>query len=299
MWRNDEVRSFVDWLRSDNEGKSAQKRTAFYGLDLYSLYTSIGEVLRYLDRIDPETAGLARHRYGCLTPWQNDPAAYGHAALTGAYRICERDVVHMLREILATGRILHGDRMVNGIMTLVHNARLVASAERYYRIMYYGSRASWNLRDSHMFETLRSLLPFTGLTARRSSGHIIPTWEMRRQPRCRRAAKPISANFAGRNLVIAPIRSGLARMRVLSRRRSDWDGPMEIKAVQPSREDSYERVFHDTELARFFLPMREVIAKFENRADEIPPGTRNRRHLPARHRTRQPLFPGGASRAVR
>jgi protein-L-isoaspartate(D-aspartate) O-methyltransferase len=100
MWRNNEVRAFVDWMREDNASKPPQRRTAFYGLDLYSLYTSIGEVLRYLDRVDPETAGIARHRYGCLTPWQNDPAAYGHAALTGAYRTCEMSVVSMLRDIL-------------------------------------------------------------------------------------------------------------------------------------------------------------------------------------------------------
>lgn len=256
MWRNNEVRSFVDWLRSDNEGKSAQKRTAFYGLDLYSLYTSIGEVLRYLDRIDPETAGLARHRYGCLTPWQNDPAAYGHAALTGAYRICERDVVHMLREILNKQNLYMGQDGER-YNDLVHNARVVAGAERYYRIMYYGSRASWNLRDSHMFETLQSLLAFHGRDSKAvvwaHNSHVgnAAATEMSARGEtnigelCRKefGERAYSIGFGTHAGFVAAA--------------SDWDGPMEIKAVQPSREDSYERVFHDTELARLFLPMRE------------------------------------------
>ena len=93
MWRNNEVRSFVDWLHAHNAERAPQERVAIYGLDLYSLYTSIGSVLKYLDEVDPDSARIARQRYGCLTPWQADPATYGHAALTGAYRTCEKEVV--------------------------------------------------------------------------------------------------------------------------------------------------------------------------------------------------------------
>ena len=42
----------------------------------------------------------------------------------------------------------------------VQNARVAANAERYYRIMYYGSRESWNLRDQHIFDTLETVLAF-------------------------------------------------------------------------------------------------------------------------------------------
>jgi protein-L-isoaspartate(D-aspartate) O-methyltransferase len=255
MWRNNEVRAFVDWMRKDNANKPSQRRTAFYGLDIYSLYTSIGEVLRYLDRVDPETAGLARHRYGCLTPWQNDPAAYGHAALTGAYRTCEMSVVSMLRDILTKQNLYmaHDGERYNDV---VHNARLVANAERYYRIMYYGSRASWNLRDSHMFETLQSLLAFHGPASKAivwaHNSHVgnAAATEMSARGEtnigelCRKEFddKVYSIGFGTHSGHVAAA--------------SDWDGPMEIKKVQPSREDSYERVFHDTDVARFFLPMR-------------------------------------------
>ena len=100
MWRNEEVRAFVDWLRTHNGPLKPEARAAFHGLDLYSLYDSIRAVLSYLDEIDPSTARVARERYGCLTPWQSDPATYGHAALTGAYPTCELEVAVVLTDLL-------------------------------------------------------------------------------------------------------------------------------------------------------------------------------------------------------
>lgn len=255
MWRNKEVRTFVDWLRKDNANKPPQKRTAFYGLDLYSLYTSIGEVLRYLDRIDPETAGIARHRYGCLTPWQTDPAAYGHAALTGAYRTCENDVIHMLKD-LHTKQNLYMAWDGEKYNDAVQNARLVANAERYYRIMYYGSRASWNLRDAHMFETLQSLLAFHGRDSKAivwaHNSHVgnAAATEMAARGEtnigelCRKefGDQAYSIGFGTHSGHVAAA--------------SDWDGPMENKVIQPSHKDSYERLFHDTDVTRFLLPLR-------------------------------------------
>ncbi len=52
MWRNQEVRELVDWLRERNRGVPPERRAGFYGLDLYSLHTSIGAVLAYLDEVD-------------------------------------------------------------------------------------------------------------------------------------------------------------------------------------------------------------------------------------------------------
>ncbi|MFZ3179731.1 MAG: erythromycin esterase family protein, partial [Methylocystis silviterrae] len=54
MWRNVEVMEFLDWLRDHNEGLPAERRTSFHGLDVYSLGASIGAVVDYLDRVDPE-----------------------------------------------------------------------------------------------------------------------------------------------------------------------------------------------------------------------------------------------------
>ena len=150
MWRNTSVRSYVEWLQIHNENLGPNKRVGLYGLDLYSRYISIEAVLNYLEDIDPQAAIVARERYGCLSPWQKDPATYGRAAISGAYKNCEQEVVEMLKDILSKRQIyteFDGERFLD----TVQNARLITNAERYYRVMYYGSRESWNLRDGHMF----------------------------------------------------------------------------------------------------------------------------------------------------
>src|SRR5690606_27797331 len=84
MWRNEEMRAFVDWLAAHNRARAdPARRVGIYGLDLYSLWTSIRAVLDFLDRVDPDAARVARIRYGCLSPWERDPAVYGRAASAG------------------------------------------------------------------------------------------------------------------------------------------------------------------------------------------------------------------------
>jgi len=254
MWRNHEVREFVDWLRAHNTELRPEQRVAFYGLDLYSLYSSIRSILEYLDSVDPDAAATARQRYGCLTPWQSDPASYGHAALTGHYRTCEKEVVTMLATILEKYKAytMHdGERYLDA----VQNARLIANAERYYRVMYYGSRESWNLRDSHMFETLETMLKFHGRNSKAvvwaHNSHVGDAAATEMSARgehnighlCRKA-------FGGD---VYAIGFGTDNGSVAAA--SDWDGPLEVKTVRPSLDGSYERLCHEALQPNFLLPL--------------------------------------------
>jgi protein-L-isoaspartate(D-aspartate) O-methyltransferase len=161
MWRNVEVHDFVDWLRDHNARVDPARRAGFFGLDIYNMNASIRAVVDYLDKVDPDAAGVARERYGCLTPWQKDPATYGRAALSAGYAKCEAPVVAMLRDLFKKQMEYRGQDG-EGFFDAAQNARLVASAERYYRVMYYGAAESWNLRDRHMFATLEQLLAWHG-----------------------------------------------------------------------------------------------------------------------------------------
>ncbi|RMD93572.1 MAG: erythromycin esterase, partial [Alphaproteobacteria bacterium] len=165
MWRNREVEDFVAWLRRHNAGLPPHRRVRFQGLDLYSMYNSIAEVLAYLDQVDPEAAAVARRRYGCLAPWSREPAAYGRAALTRGYALCEEPVTEVLKGLLQE-ELDYARRNNEAFFDAVQNARLVRDAERYYRVMYYGSHESWNLRDSHMFQTLRQIMEHVGPDAK-------------------------------------------------------------------------------------------------------------------------------------
>ena len=162
MWRNREFGSFMEWARAWNgEQSDPSRQVKLVGLDLYSLFTSIEAVLAYLDQVDPGTAAIARERYACLTAWRHDPALYGRLAVSGRYRSCEEPAVQILTELLGR-RLDYGTQDGERFFDAVQNARLVAEAEQYYRRMYYGSVESWNLRDSHMFETLQRVLEFQG-----------------------------------------------------------------------------------------------------------------------------------------
>ncbi|MDH5429269.1 MAG: protein-L-isoaspartate(D-aspartate) O-methyltransferase, partial [Nitrospirota bacterium] len=166
MWANHSVLDFINWVKAHNDTKKdPEQQVGFYGLDLYSLYTSIEVVLQYLDTVDPQTAEVARLRYGCLMPWASDPSMYSRVTLTKQYRTCEK-------EVLATLKDLHNKRMeysrADGarFFNAEQNARVVSNAERYYRTMYYAENNSWNQRDQHMFETLQSILDFKGPNAK-------------------------------------------------------------------------------------------------------------------------------------
>ncbi len=257
MWRNEEMRRFVDWMHEHNRDLPEAQRAGFYGLDMYSLYNSASRVIEYLDGIDPDLARIARERYGCLSPWESDPAAYGHAALTGKYRACEDDVVKMLTDLFKNQSKLaahDGEKFLDA----TQNARLVADAERYYRVMYYGSHASWNLRDTHMFDTLRTLLTFRGAGSKAvvwaHNSHIgdAAFTEMS-------ARGEINIGQLARDAFpqqTCHIGFGTDHGTVAAA--SNWEGPMEIKNVRPSHAQSFERIFHRTEQPGLILPLRRA-----------------------------------------
>jgi protein-L-isoaspartate(D-aspartate) O-methyltransferase len=255
MWRNTEVRDFVSWLRKHNGTVERSQRVAFHGLDLYSLYDSIRSVLNYLDEVDPVSASVARERYGCLTPWQRDPATYGHAALTGSYPTCEADVVRALTDLLAKRRAYaehDGERFLDA----TQNARLVANAERYYRIMYYGSRASWNLRDTHMFETLKNLLAFHGPDSKAvvwaHNSHVGNAAATEMAVRGEYNIGQLCRKEFGDQAYLIGFGTHSGTVAAAS----EWGGPMEVKNVQPALPNSYEQLCHATGLARFMLGLR-------------------------------------------
>jgi protein-L-isoaspartate(D-aspartate) O-methyltransferase len=255
MWRNEETREFVEWLRARNMPLPPERRARMAGLDLYAMSNSIAELLGFLDRRDPAAAALARERYSCLTPWQRDPAAYGRAAVTGAYRSCEGEATAMLRELMRR-RLDQARRVDERWFDAEQNAHLVADAELYYRVMYYGGADAWNLRDRHMFRTLLRLLDFHGPTAKvvvwahnshigdASATDMAARGETNLGELCRAHFGPACYSI------------GLGTHHGTVAAASHWDGPVEFKRVRPALEGSWERLCHDTKTPGFLLPLR-------------------------------------------
>ena len=261
MWANQSVLEFTHWLKAHNDKiGSSDDQVGFYGLDLYSLYTSMEVVLKYLEEVDPETAEVARIRYGCLMPWADDPSLYSLAIITRQYRECEREVLIILQNLLQKQMeysLADGEKFFNA----EQNAKLVANAERYYRTMYYAGSNSWNQRDQHMFETLQDILKFRGPESKvviwahnshigdagatqMSAGGEINLGQLVRQ---KYGDKAYKIGFGTDHGMVAAA--------------SEWGGPLEIKQVQPSHIDSYERVCHEVEADNFLLPLRKPLQK--------------------------------------
>jgi erythromycin esterase-like protein len=258
MWRNTDVQTFARWLHQHNHQKAPELRVEFRGLDVYSLRNSIREVLNYLDRVDPELAHEARRRYGCLTPWQDDPALYGHFVERGGVMPCEQPVVEQLNAMLAeqlAGLIKDDEAFFNA----TQNATVVQAAEQYYRAIYRGTSASWNLRDRHMFDTLRALLKHRGPEAKAvvwaHNSHIgnAAATEMGWEGQfnigqlCRTAY--------GRDVVLI----GMSTDRGQVAAADDWDGDMRIKDVRPSRADSWEHQFLEAGVAASLTDWRDPL----------------------------------------
>jgi erythromycin esterase-like protein len=256
MWRNVEVAELIEWMRAHNEGMvEMERRAGFYGLDIYNMGGSIAAVLDYLDNVHPKAAAVARKRYGCLTPWQKDPATYGHAVLTAGYRKCEQAVIDQCQELLQR-RLEYAAEDGESFLDAAQNARLVTSAERYYRIMYYGGAESWNLRDTHMFETLEHLLEARGPKSKAivwaHNSHIgdarfTDMGVVREQLNIGQLCRERFGDEA------ALIGFGTHTGTVAAA--TDWGGDMEVKRVRPSHRDSYERLFHDGGVPRFLLDL--------------------------------------------
>ena len=245
MWRNAETRDFVDWLRARNAGLPEADRAGFHGLDLYSLGASIRAVLDYLDRTDPETAAAARERYGCLEPWQRDPATYGRAALRPGFRTCEGAVVGMLQNLLSK-RLALAEQDSDAFLDAAQNARLIANAEKYYRAIYYGAAESWNQRDLHMIQTLEAMLRARGPAAKAVVwAHNSHVGDARATEMGGVRGQLTLGQLARERFGDAARLVGFGTDRGTVAAASDWDGPMEIKRVRPALDGSVEALLRD------------------------------------------------------
>jgi erythromycin esterase-like protein len=263
MWRNADVLDFVGWLRQYNDGQPGDaSRIGFYGLDLYSLHASMQAVLDYLRIVDPAAARRAAQRYACFDHFGGDPQAYGYATTIGLSPSCEAEVIGQLVELRSAaaeyarrdGRVASDD-----LFFAAQNARVVTSAERYYRTMFQSHASSWNVRDQHMGETLEALVGY--LEAESKAAKVV-VWAHNSHLGDARATE--MSQRGELNLgQLARLRFGTQVVSVgfttyagTVTAASDWDGHVERKTVRPALPGSYEALFHECASPNFFLDLR-------------------------------------------
>lgn len=259
MWRNPVVQEFVEWQRQFNDRRDDAAKTGFYGVDLYSLFSSIEAVIRYLEEVDPEGARRARQRYACFDHYGDEAQAYGYAAAFGISQTCQDEVVNQLTELrrraseLASrdGRIPRDE-----FFYAEQNARLVANAEEYYRSMFGGRVSSWNLRDQHMAETIDHLVghlgPETKLVVWEHNSHLGDArfTEMGQQGELN-VGQLVRERYGDAAMLI-----GFSTYSGTVTAATEWDGPAETKRVRPGLPGSYEELLHEAGGDAWYLLFR-------------------------------------------
>ena len=262
MWRNTEVLSFVRWLRRWND-RHPKNKVGFYGLDLYSLNSSVQAVVRYLDKVDPEAARRARARYACFDHFAGDTHAYGYAVSAGIVESCEDAVVKQLIDLKRRAREyanLDGRIAEEEFFFAEQNARLAQNAEQYYRAMFRGRHSSWNIRDLHMAETFEALMAFLGRDAAEPKmavwAHNSHLGDARATEMGERGelnlGQLLRQRYGGDAVSI-----GFTTYDGTVTAASDWDATAERKIVRAALDGSIEYVLHAVELPQFALILQD------------------------------------------
>lgn len=272
MWRNTEVEAFVEWQRSFNAGLPKQARTGFYGLDLYSMHSSMAAVLEHLDAVDQQAAAQARERYACFDRFGDDSQMYGlMTGLRGADS-CEQAVRVALADLRRRAAASRGDMDdTEAAFNAAQNAQLVKNAEAYYRSMYLSDVSSWNLRDLHMASTLGQLQSHLWCQA----GHgerpsKVVVWahnshlgdaratEMGQRRGELNLGQLVRERHGKRALLV-----GFTTHAGSVTAAHDWGAPTQRMQVVPARVDSHEGLLHASGIGRLMLPLRNAGAHAE------------------------------------
>lgn len=250
MWANEEVVEFTRWLRDHNLARPENERVGFYGLDVYSLWESLRAVLAYLREHEPEHVGAALEAWRCFEPYAEDPQAYARATRL-VPDSCELEVVTMLSRLLhAAARGADGGR--DAKFAAEQNARAAVGAEAYYRAMVRGGPESWNVRDTHMADTLDALLAHHEQSAPPGRPVKAVAWEHNTHVGDARFTDMAQAGMVNlgqlvreRHGEVATVLVGLGSHRGSVVAADAWGAPTRTMAVPPARKGSTEDLLHE------------------------------------------------------
>lgn len=261
MWANWEMVAFTEWLKEYNTSLPMEKKVGFYGLDVYSLWDSMKDIMEYMEKIDPEGAKSVQNAIRCFEPYEEEGQLYAHASVSDS---CRDEVLKMLTEVRK--KVQYGDGDREDMFSAEQNALIAVNAEKYYRSMMSFSNESWNVRDTHMMETLDRLMQFYG---QRAKGIV---WEHNTHIGDARATDMKSAGMINMGQ-LAREQYGVKKVYLVGFgsyagsviAAKGWGAAMEKMKVPPAREGSLEEQMHaENKENRYFLfSKKEIQQRFQ------------------------------------
>jgi erythromycin esterase-like protein len=252
MWRNEEMRNLVDWLKVHNAGVQPPQQVGFHGLDLYSTAASMEAVMGYIARTDIQAARHVRGHYACLAAYGDDLADYAADLIRPGFNSCQDEVASVLKILTARGPAPDNEAHFDALQ----NARVVVGSEGFYRAQVKGAESSWNLRDRHMFNTLLTLLEARGPSAKAvvwaHNSHVGNAAATDMGERGETNIGELCRQHFGSAARLVGF--GTDRGHVLAASR--WGEAPEIKAVRLSLPESHGALFREVGPERFLLDLR-------------------------------------------
>ncbi len=241
MWANEEVENFTEWLKEQNT--SLDKKVGFYGIDLYSLYESIDEVLNFLSENPKYEVDLehAKKAFTCFEPYNRMPEHYALSAARFTDE-CISEVSSLLSS-LRSHEERYSDKHEEDL-NVIMNALVAKNAEAYYREMMQGA-ISWNIRDTHMVEAINELLKYHGEDAKiiiwEHNTHIGDASETDMKNEQMINVGQLIREQYGRDNTFA-IGFGTYEGTVIAA--DSWGDPLQVINVPPSKLDTWEGQLH-------------------------------------------------------
>lgn len=268
MWKNKEMLSFFEQLQLINLNKPPEQKIAFYGLDLYSMYSSIEAVISYLDKVDPPAAQQARKRYACFYKYGNDDDSYGQA-MSYVKENCQQQVINQLVELQKKKTEYLSKNNLGESEDLFYaeqNALVAKDAEQYYREMFNKRVKTWNLRDLHMADMVDAISQHVSkITGKAKTvvwahnshvGNALAT-EFSESGELSLGQMVLFRHWADSYLV------GFTTYKGTVAATSEWGAEVEKKTLNPALEDSYEELFHNTDIKSFVLDLNDLSTNLE------------------------------------
>jgi erythromycin esterase-like protein len=242
MWANNEVMNFTEWLYDFNQATPRERKIGFYGIDVYSLWESMDEILSHLEKTRSPEFEAAQKAFDCFDPYNRDPQTYGVSAAFLS-ESCEEEVVRLLTYLQTKRKLSKGED--ESALSDELNALVAVNAERYYRSMVQGGTDSWNIRDRHMTEALNRIKAFHGPDAK------VIVWEHNTHIGDARATDmkadamvnvgQLIREQYGEDRVYA-VGFGTHRGTVIAAER--WGGDIELMKVPEAQPGSWEDLMH-------------------------------------------------------
>jgi erythromycin esterase len=255
MWANWEIAAFSEWLYHHNLQLQQNRKTGFYGLDVYSLWESLDSIIEYLEKEDPEAARIAKHSIHCFEPYRDDEdgVSYARATRNIVPASCRNEVMKLLQEIRS--RAPGYDHDPEAAFNTEQNAQVAVNAEKYYRVMMNPGPDSWNVRDKHMMDSLNRLLQHHGQQSKAIVwAHNTHIGDARATDMARSGLYNLG-QLARQELGEEQVRLvGFGSYKGSVIAGDSWGADMEEMQVPEAREGSWESLLHEMEASnRYYL----------------------------------------------